>query len=575
MAVIVPQIVLRAMSYSQRSTGALVALVVGFITTTAALWFSRRMGEQAPRRPSHQLAERNIARWAAFLVAAARIFAYSLLIILGIELAVTAVETVTSISWGAWLDPILILVVAVPALLGWARKPRLIMLCAGLALIMLGALLVYGLVQEAIGAIDFENIRLARKEAYSTPGVYDDAWPFVEAAVGGAALGAVASLISERILDPQQNRWVPAKTMARLMAVAFLAVAVTLYFVVALKMPGHRVAIPSLSMAYAFFGPGLQAVLAAVYALLGLCVASASYGQLPRLLRELALDGLLPRRLQAADAVMPRRLIIATISVLAAVVTLVLDSTRSVSLVFVLTMYIVVAMTCLAMVARARRTLQVSVDSVQRKQARVNAWAFGAYALLAITVVIAVIIARPKWAFYGSAALLVPVIFLMTYARGQDKREAQLELASISAGRTLPTRVHGVVIIERVDEAAIQAVTWARALRLSSLTAIAVDVNPAQTDQIRTAWKEAMIPVDLTILGEPQGALRGPVIEYVRARLAEHPRDLIQIIVPRVISTSVWDRFFLHHSTPRVISSLRHEPGVLISEAPYRLGDDD
>ena len=574
--VIVPQIVLRAMSYSERSTGAFIALGTGLATFLAALVIARIANREVPRRSSHQLAERHVARWAGLLVSAARILGYALLVILGVELAVTSLEAIVTVSWSAWLDPILILLLAIPALTGLGKRgQRWIIVFSFTATATLAAILVYGLIQEAIGAIDFENIRLARQDAYASERVPEETRQFFEAALGGALLGAVTSLICERVMAPTADRRVSSRRLAAVMGSAFLIIGVTLYFVVVLQMPGKRVQIPSLSIAMAFFGDVGQAILVALYVLLGLGVSYAAYSQLPRLLRELALDGLLPRRLAAADAVAPRRLIIAIIAGLAAVVTIVLDSTRSISAVFVLTMYTVVALTSLAMVFRAKSTLNDSTDSAQRRTARFLKWLFRGYTVVSLLVAAAVVATRPTWALAGLVALSVPVIFLVLYSRGQEKLTAQLQLGSLTSGRHLPTRVHGVVLIERVDEATIQAVTWARALRLSSLTAVAVDIDPTQTRNIRDAWTAAMVPVDLTILGEPKGAVRGPVIEYVRARHADHANDLMAIIIPRLISSRSWERFFLRHSTPRVVSDLRLEPNVIIAEVPYRLGEDE
>ncbi len=574
--VIVPQIVLRAMSYSERSIGVVIALVVGAATVGTSLYVAQLLHRRVPRRSSHQLTDRHIAHWAGLLVSAARILGYALLVILGIELAVGSLNSILDLNWNAWLDPILILAMAVPVVTGVGKnRQRWIIVFSAFASIALVGLLAYGLIQEAIGAIDFDNIRLARKDAYATERVTDSAMPLMEAAFGGAFLGAVASLISERVMAPTDERRVPPRDLAKIMVLAYLVIAVTLYFVVELQMPGKRVAIPSLSMAYAFFGELGQTVLIVLYILLGLSVAYSSFSQLPRLLRELALDGLLPRRLAAADAVAPRRLIIATIATMAAVVTLVLDSARSLSSVFVLTIYTVVILTSAAMVFRAKNVLEDSVDTRERRDARFYGWVFRGYAVFAAIVAGAVVVTKPSWALAGALALTVPVIFLVFYSRGQTKLSQQLQLSSISGGRHLPTRVHGVILIERVNEATIQAVTWGRAMRLSSLTAVAVDIDPKQTRAIRDAWSKAMVPVDLTILGEPKGAMRGPVIEYVRTRHRDNPHDLIAIILPRLISSSSWEAFFLRHSTAQVVSDLRREPNVMICEAPYRLGEDD
>lgn len=51
--------------------------------------------------------------------------------------------------------------------------------------------------------------------------------------------------------------------------------------------------------------------------------------------------------------------------------------------------------------------------------------------------------------------------------------------------------------------------------------------------------------------------------------------DIVMVFIPRVLSTGVWQRFFVRHSEPRIISALRLEQAVVISEVPYQLEADE
>lgn len=574
--VLVPQVVLRSASYSEKVTAIFIALVSAFLTLVGSLFIAGLLHRHVPQKASHQLAEWYVGHWAGLLLSAARILAYALILILGVGLAVNSAEALLDISWDWALESVLILLVAVPALAGRMRRIERwgVFFAAGAVLGMV-VLLGYGLILEATGSIDFENIRLAQENSFTSDRVVGQLNYYVESALAGAMVGAISSLISERILKDSAERRVSRRRLGAFMLAAFLIIAIVFYFIVALHMPGHREALPTLTMSYSFFGPVGQVVYVVLFALLGLAVAITAYAQLPRLLRELALDGLLPRKLAAADAVAPRRAIVALIAALAATVTLALDSARSIAAVFVFIVYIIIAFVSAAMVSRSRTILTDSTVGEERRVARGLAWVFAFYGLAALGVAGLVIYAQPMWALAGVVALSVPVLFLVAYSRGQSKVREQLKLGDVSEGRHLPTRVHGVVIIDRVDAATISAVTWARAMRLSSLTAVCVDIDPRQTRRIREAWEASLVPVDLTILGEPKGAWRGPVVDYIRSQLAQSPHDIVNVIIPRVIYSSAWERFFLRHSTPRVISDLRFEPRVMITEAPYRLGEGD
>lgn len=572
--VLVPQVVLRSASYSERATAIFIALVSAFLSLAVALFFAGLLHRYVPQKASHQLADWYLGHWAGLLVSAARILAYALVMILGVGLAVTSVDALIDISWDWALESVLILLISIPVLVGRVRHvQRWGLVFAAAAVLGMVFLLGYGLILEATGSIDFENIRLAQENSLTSDRVTGLTNSYVESALAGAMVGAIATLISERVMKDSSERRVSRRRLGAFMLIAFLVIALMFYFIVTLRMPGHREALPSLTMSYAFFGPVGRMVYVTLFALLGLAVATAAYGELPRLLRELALDGLLPRKLAAADAVAPRRAIVALIAALAASVTLVLDSVRSIAAVFVFIVYIIIAFVSVAMVSRSRTILTDSTDGEERSVARGLGWLFALYGVAALGVAGLLVYAQSRWALAGVVALSVPGLFLVVYSRGQSRVREQLELGDASEGRHLPTRVHGVVLIDRVDAATISAVTWARAMRLSSLTAVCVDIDPRQTRRIREAWEASLVPVDLTILGEPKGAWRGPVVDYIRSQLAQSPHDIIDVIIPRVIYSSAWERFFLRHSTPRVISDLRFEPRVMITEAPYRLGE--
>ncbi|MFP7697172.1 hypothetical protein [Trueperella sp. LYQ143] len=570
--VMVPQIILRAVSYSVAGP----AMAIGFFAAVISLAMSmisvRLLFTEVPRRSSHQLAERHIDHWAGLIVSAARILGYALIIILGVEIAVTSFNSVVNVSWSIAIEPAIIIAIAVIVFSGrLALHTRPIIILSFLALLGLSIVLGYAMIQELVGGVNFEEIRSARENALNTQVNMGRYHPFVEAALGGAMVGAVTIFVSERILSPHDHRRIVPRTLLKAMVPAVILIAVTLYFVTALRMPGRRVAIPSLSMAVAFFGRAGQIVLVVLYIVLGLLAAYSAYRQLPRLLRELAIDGLLPRRLAAKDAVRPRRMIVALIGLLAAAVTFVLDSTRSHAVVFVFTVFIMQAFTAVAMISRSKAILNESTDASKRHRAIALTWVFRGFFVLSLVVLAAVCYAQPFWAASGIVSLCVPVLFLLVYSRGQRKVNTRLELANRGSLTPLPTRVHGVVLIDRVDQASLRAVTWARSFRFSSLTAVCVDVDPTQTRQIRQAWQQAQVPVDLTILGEPKGAVRRPVIAYVRERLRLHPGDVVTVFIPRVIATGSWEQFFVRHSTPRIINDLRFEPGVTVCEVPYRL----
>ncbi|MFY9262898.1 MAG: APC family permease [Actinomycetaceae bacterium] len=571
-ALTAPQVVLRSVS-SMPGAELWIATGMGllfFVIMMGLLWVINRA---TPRRSMQQNAFRHIGSWAGLIVAAAQILAYALLIMLGVAVVTTALTAIThNDKWTVWMPSVIVLLLAIPIM---SDKLRTSMRVAGVlafaGTLVLLALLIYGLVQEALGNIDFQAIRAARLESLQSQIHLDGVNPYVDAALGALFPSAILLLTSERILVDPKDRRVPTRKLARIFVPLFIIILLTTYFIDVLMLPGRRTGIPAMSIGAAFFGDTGQAVLAIVFSIVGIVAAYTAYRQLPRFLRELALDGLLPRHLAARDANRPRRLVVITIGFLAAVATWVLDSMQAVAMAFIFVCFLIAFVSALAFVFRGRSILDDSTEAHARRQARIEILVFIGFALISVTVVVLLAWVQPYAVLTASLCLVVPTVFLWTYRRGQGRVHEVLSASADPHDRRIPTRIHGLVLIERCDQPAIKAVSWARAARLSSLRAVVIDVLPAQTRRVREDWEQSRIPVSLTVLGTPRGAFRGPLIEYVRSLRAVHPHDIIQVFIPRVMSTGSWERFYVSHTTPKIVSELRLEPGVMVTEVPYRL----
>lgn len=571
--IVAPQVILRSVSFGSADNSIYGVLLAGFIVFGLTFYALRIFTQANPRRSIHQVAARYIGGWAGLFVAAARILAYALVVVLGVELIVASLNTFLEIeSWMSWIAAGLILVLALPVMLDrFFGRLTWIALFTVIGVAGLAVILFYGLAQELIGSIDFSSVLSARRDALEAELNTGRYFPYLEGTLGACLSAAILILLSERILVKSDERRAGSRRLLAFFVPSFLLVALSVYFIVLLQMPGRRLGVPALSMAFAFFGENGQIVAAVLFSSVGMAATYASYRQLPRLLRELAIDGLLPRRLAAQDASRPRRLIVALIALLAAIVTSVLDSTRSIAIVLIFVCFVIALLASLAMMFRSRSILNDSTSADERRRATGQLWIFLGFGLLSLAILIAVSYAQPLWALAGLIWLAVPGLFLWTYRRGQGRVSEVLAVSDSSQSRRVPTRVRGYVLVERFDQPALKAISWARAARLSSLEAVCVDVDPNVTRGLREEWERARLAIPLTILGTPKGAVRGPFIEHIRMVRKVHANDVVMVFIPRLISTGSWERFYVRHTTPKIISELRLEQGVMVTEVPYRL----
>ena len=340
-AVIAPQIVLRAVAAPRQNAGTVaVAALAGLAALVLAFGGSTWIGRLAPRRRSHQLVRDNIGPGMGVVAAAGRFLCYVLLVVLGVGLVASGLTVFPFADGRARLVLVcLIPLLALPVVVGRGVDSRIYAPVAALGATALLAVLAVGLVRELAGGLPAVHARVVGSAAAVRLGEGMQ-WRSVEASIGALFPAGLLVLLAERVLVPHGGRRHGPAWLARAFVPTVAAIVLTLYFSVSVGVPGWAPDVPSLSMASALFGETGQRIVAVVYVLLGCATALSAYARLPQLLRELAYDGILPRRLASRDALKPRLAIVGLTAVLAAVLSSMLLSTQAGATIFVVSAFV-------------------------------------------------------------------------------------------------------------------------------------------------------------------------------------------------------------------------------------------
>ncbi len=135
------------------------------------------------------------------------------------------------------------------------------------------------------------------------------------------------------------------------------------------------------------------------------------------------------------------------------------------------------------------------------------------------------------------------------------------ELTPPSGGVTLPSRIHGVVLVSRLHTPAMRALAFARATRPTTLTALTVQTSPEATAALLKEWGDRQIPVPLKVLDSPYREVTGPVLDYIRTMRRESPRDVICVFVPEYVVGHWWEQLLHNQSALRLKTRLLFLPG--------------
>jgi hypothetical protein len=189
-----------------------------------------------------------------------------------------------------------------------------------------------------------------------------------------------------------------------------------------------------------------------------------------------------------------------------------------------------------------------------------------------LTSVVLVIIVITKFA-HGAWLVLVAMPILFALMKGINRHYSNVaeQLVPDTDARTLPSKVHALVLVSKVHKPALRALAFARATRPDELTALTVNVDDAETRGLQADWERYDIPVPLTVLESPYREITRPVVDYVKAIRRNSPRELVVVFVPQYVVGHWWENVLHNQSALRLRARLQFQPGVMITTVPWQL----
>lgn len=156
------------------------------------------------------------------------------------------------------------------------------------------------------------------------------------------------------------------------------------------------------------------------------------------------------------------------------------------------------------------------------------------------------------------------------YHRTMDN-DVSLPAEGVDASQVVPSRVHALVYVPRLDRPTMRALAYARATRPHTLEAITVDVVPETTAELREAWEARELPVTLRALDSPYREAVRPVLDYVRRVRRDRPRDVVVVYVAEYVGREGWwIRLVRDRTLERVRRGLVRTRGVMLVTVPWQ-----
>jgi len=187
------------------------------------------------------------------------------------------------------------------------------------------------------------------------------------------------------------------------------------------------------------------------------------------------------------------------------------------------------------------------------------------------TVLVIVLLSKFTQGAYIAILAMAVIFVLMKLIRRHYESVAQETALVDREDRTLPSRVHAIVLVSKLHKPTLRALAFAKASHPSRLEALTVDVDDDETERLVDQWEDAGIGIPLKVVASPYREVTNPIIDYVRNIRSESPRDVVTVYIPEYVVGHWWEQILHNQSALRLKGRLLFTPGVMVTSVPYHL----
>ncbi|MCZ3385926.1 MAG: APC family permease [Actinomycetia bacterium] len=317
--------------------------------------------------------------------------------------------------------------------------------------------------------------------------------------------------------------------------------------------------------------PVLALIVSSATALILVLAANTAFNGFPVLGSILARDGYLPRQLHTRGDRLAFSNGILALAAAAIALVIVFDANVSKLIhLYIVGVFVSFTMSQTGMVKHWNRFLAVEPDPViRRRMLRSRAVNFVGLLLTGTVLIVVLLTKFTRGAYLAIIAMVV--LFVLMKAIAKHYTNVADELKADASSELLPARIHAVVLVSKLHKPALRALAYARASRPATLEAVTVSVDPVESEALLAEWDERNIAVPLRVLDSPYREITRPVVDYVKAKRQDSPRDIVEVYVPEYVVGRWWEALLHNQSALRLKTRLRFTPGVVVVSVPYQL----
>jgi amino acid transporter len=249
------------------------------------------------------------------------------------------------------------------------------------------------------------------------------------------------------------------------------------------------------------------------------------------------------------------------------------DATRLIQL-YIVGVFVSFNCSQLGMIRHWNRLLRTETDRKVRRRMRrsqsINT--FG----LCMTFVVLVIVVVTKFLSGAWIAIAAMVVFfvLMSGIR-KHYQSVAAELTVTDDSTVLVAANHAIVLVSKLHLPTMRALAYAKATRPDTIEAVTVNVDERDTRELMERWADEDFRIPLKVLESPYREITRPILEYVRRKRKDNPRDIVTVFIPEYVLGRWWEQILHNQSALRLKGRLLFQPGVMVTSVPWQLASSD
>jgi hypothetical protein len=171
-------------------------------------------------------------------------------------------------------------------------------------------------------------------------------------------------------------------------------------------------------------------------------------------------------------------------------------------------------------------------------------------------------------------AVLIPIIVM--FFRSIHGHYQRVEKAlDVGPEYRVHRHTHSVIVlVGRVNRAALAALSYAESLNPDRLVAMSVVSDGEQAEAIQAQWAEHHIDVPLHITLSQYRDLAGPVLDFVDDLDSQYENDIVTVILPEFVLTRWWQQLLHNQSALLLKGRLLFRRNTVVISVPYHIEHD-